>query len=254
MIVLRPSLLVIIYAASGLALILGQKREIRSRVNRWRPGIVLGLVGAAVLSRAWKGGTGADDISALPLMVASLVISSPLRAALRVFSSSLASARRAEALVLLCVFGGSDLFWWNPPRTVAGFAESRDLVAALRRPLDWISLNVPADQVILASPSYSAPIAALAGHRVLFPSKVDPRAGAAPGEPFRRNRLRESTLRGEPIERLAEAFSVTHLFLGPGEASPPLGVETRSPDEPRMRLVLVYQDAEDFRVFRLAKK
>ena len=253
-IILRPPLLVVIGAAAWLIHILVRKRWVRRFFTRRRAGVLLGLIAGAALGRAWKGGAGADAISALSLMAASMVIASLLRAALRVACSSPTAARRAEALVILCAFGGSDLLWWNPPQTMSGFAESRDPGTALLKPLDWIAHNVPADQTILASPSYSAPIAARGGHRVLFPPNIDSGGGAPLTEPFRRARLLESTLRGEPVERLAESFSVTHLFLGPGEASPPVAKEVRDPNEPRLRLVLVYQDARDFRIFRLAKK
>ena len=90
--------------------------------------------------------------------------------------------------------------------------------------------------------------------RFFFPSPEDGGAGASLEEPFRRARLTESTLRGEPIARLADAFSATHLFLGPGETTPVAVAGTDPGDEPRLSLVLVYQDAEGFRVFRLAKK
>jgi hypothetical protein len=120
--------------------------------------------------------------------------------------------------------------------------------------MNWIRRNVPESSVVLASPAYSAPIAALAGRRVLFPPLLEGDAHTAISEPFRRSRLAETTRRGRPVARLAEAFSVTHLFLGPGEPSPPAGAEASAGGEPRFGLVLEYQDAKDFRVFRLVKK
>ena len=120
--------------------------------------------------------------------------------------------------------------------------------------MEWIRGNVPANSVVLASPMYSVPIAALAGRRVLFSPSEGARAQTSLPEPFRRARLLESTRLGLPLERLAEGFSVTHLFLGPGEATPPAATERPGDSEPRLILVPVYEDVKDFRVFRLMKK
>lgn len=115
--------------------------------------------------------------------------------------------------------------------------------------MDWIAANVPARDVMLASPEYSALIAALSGHRVLFPPAGD--TGTLP-QPFKRALLFQSAKRGMPIARLADELSVTHLFLGPGESlnAAVLGGSI----EPVRSLELAYQDSEDFRVFRFLKK
>ena len=120
------------------------------------------------------------------------------------------------------------------------------------RPLRFISENVPVDGVVLASPDYSAAIAALSGRRVLFP----PRLGDEPAMPSppRRARLLSLALEGRPPERLASLFAVTHLLLGPGEPTPPSPDTVLASDPEVMDLVPVYRDVKDFRVFRLDKK
>jgi len=47
---------------------------------------------------------------------------------------------------------------------------------------------------------------------------------------------------------------VTHLLLGPGEPTPPLPDPATEADLDVMSLAPIYQDAKDFRVFRLVKK
>lgn len=250
----HPSLCLSACAALGLVLILTRTPGAQRLLNRSRLGLAVGLMTAAALSRAWEGGVETSAFGAFLLIAASVILVEPLRATLRRASPSTKVAHRIEACFLLGVFCGSGLFWWDPPRTAPGFLEARDGGAALGKPLAWIAQNVPAGDVILASPAYSAPMAALAGRRVLFPPPAEGGARGSLPEPFRRARLAESILRGRPIARLAEAFSVTHLFLGPGEATPTAGTETDAAGEPRLSLVLVYQDVKDFRVFRLAKK
>ena len=250
-ILLRPSTLLVAVVLAALLLVAARARAVRKAVHRNRLGLSVGLGIAAVLDRAWAGGSEAPATAALFLCAATLLLTPPLRAGLRKVASS--RAPHLEALVLLCVFAGSGLLWWDPPRSVAGFDQARDENAALLNPLSWVKQHVPGRSVVLASPAYSGPIAALSGRRVLFPPREE--AGNEPPlrEPFRRARLNESVRQGQPLERLAEAFSVTHLFLGPGEATPHLE-EAAPEDEPRLALVLVYQDAKDFRIFRLAKK
>lgn len=251
---LRPSLGLATAFAFGLVLLLARQHKTRRLFNRARLGLAVGLTAAAALCRAWEGGLESSATGSLLLVAASTILASPLRVTLRRACPSGRATRRVEAMVLLGAFCGSGLFWWTPKKSVDGFEEATDDRAALRRPLAWMAENVPAGDVILASPAYSAPIAALTGRRVLFPSSGEGGGGASLSEPFRRARLAESTLRGQPITRLANAFSVTHLFLGPGEASP-LPTDGAYPgDEPRLGLVLAYQDAEDFRVFRVARK
>lgn len=250
----HPSRCVTACAALGVVLMLARRRGVRRLFNRSRLGVAAGLMAVAALSQAWEGGVEASAIGAFLLIAASVILVSPMRATLRRASPSTKVARRIEAFFLLGAFCGSGLFWWDPPRTAPGFLEARDSGAALGKPLAWMAQNVAAGDVILASPAYSAPIAALAGHRVLFPPPAEGGASVSLPEPFRRARLAESILRGRPIARLADAFSVTHLFLGPGEATPFAGAGAGPADEPTLSLVLVYQDVEDFRVFRLAKK
>jgi len=253
-ILLRPSALLIAGALLGVLLLAAGGRTVRRAFHRSRFAVFAALVAAAAFDRAGSGGAEGGVAAPLFLSVTAVILASPLRAALRKALRSSRSAGRAEACLLLCVFGGSGLLWWDPPRSVPGFNESRNENAALLRPMEWIRRNVPATSVVLASPLYSAPIAAMAGRRVLFSPSVDTRAQASLPEPFRRARLAESTRLGRPLARLAEGFSVTHLFLGPGEAGPPAVADLPGNDEPRMILVPVYQDVKDFRVFRLVKK
>ena len=251
---LRPSALVFACVLLAVLLALSGLGKVRREFRRARLGVSILLLAAASLDRAVSGGAEPGPLAALLLIAATIALTSPVRAALRRALRSLDRARRAEAVLLLCVFGGSGLFWWDALSSVRGFGESRDGNAGLQRPMEWIRRNVPPGSVVLASPAYSAPIAAFGGRRVLFPPPSETGAQEALGEPFRRARLAETARRGQPVARLAEAFSVTHLFLGPGEASPPMMTEGAPTDEPRLGLVLVYEDAEDFRVFRLVKK
>jgi hypothetical protein len=224
---------------SRLAPVLGLARVLK----RFRFELVATAIAAAVLTQ-----------SPIALIAATGLLASPIRVAIRKSLTGPTAVRRAEALVILLAFGGGGLLWWSPSRTAKGFLEATDPGTALAQPFEWIRRNVPAQDVILASREYSAPLAALAGRRVLFP----PPEGLAGGEtgipePSRRARLFTSTLKGQPVARLAEHFSATHLFLGPGEATPATGDFPPS-EEPVMTLVPVYQDVKDFRVFRLTKK
>lgn len=251
-ILLDPSLVVTAGGTMVVVLILARRRDVRRHFNHSRVGVAAGLTGLAALGRAWADGVGPGAISAGLLISGSLVLASPVRVLLRRASASARAARRNEAFFLLCAFCGSGLFWWHPPKSVPGFAEATDESPALRKPLAWLARNVPAGDVVLTSPAYSALVAALAGRRILYPPPAD--AVVSLSEPFRRARLAASTLQGRPIARLANAFSLSHLFLGPGEPSPVPGPGTGPDDEPRLSLVLIYEDAEDFRVFRLTKK
>lgn len=250
----RPLALVGAGVVLAILLNLARRRKIRRALARVRSRICLALILAASIDRAFWGGTGPTATAALLICGATIILAGPLRVVIRREAPNRARARRVEALTLLCVFGGSGLLWWDPPTSVIGFNEASGENEALRRPMDWIRRNVPATSVVLASPTYSTQIAALAGRRVLFPPSADRRLEAPLAEPFRRARLAESTRLGAPLARLAERFSVTHLFLGPGEPSPPAGAQAAPTDEPRLSLDLVYQDVEDFRVFRLVKK
>lgn len=250
----RPSLLAVLLIAGGGAALLARNRRLRRTFNRSCLGVAGALVATAALHRAASGGAESGTTSAFLLVAASLTLASPIRALLRRAAKSQARARGLEALGLLAIFTGSSVFWLDPPATLRGFSESRSTTAALLRPLQWIADNVPPDEAVLASAPYSASIAAFGGRRVLFPGTGDEGRAEPLKEPFRRARLLESTLRGRPIERLANAFSITHFFLGPGEQTPPSSETSEGMGEPALRLVLVYQDVEDFRIFRLAKK
>jgi len=250
----KPAALVGAFAVLVTLLGLAQRKSVRRAFERSRLRVCGSLIVAASLDRAFRGGTEPTAAMALLLCVATMILTGPLRSLIRRGVSDPARARRVEALVLLCAWGGSGLFWWDPPKSVAVFRRAKDGNEALRRSMDWMRRNIPAGGVVLASPAYSAQIAALAGRRVLLPPAGDESSAAPLREPFRRARLVESTRVGAPLARLAEAFSVTHLFLGPGEADPPAGRQGDLAEEPRLRLDLVYQDPEDFRVFRLAKK
>lgn len=252
-ILLRPPAVIVLAVLLGILLLMGQARKARRVLSRSRLVAALALITWATLSRALAGGAESPATGALSLVATVFILASPLRAALRLGFASSASRRRAEAVLLLCVFGGSGLVWWDPPRSVAGFNQARDVNEALLEPIDWIRRNVPATSVVIASPEYSAAIAAFAGRRVLMPPS-EPGSQTPLREPFRRSRLIESVRLGQPVERLADAFSVTHLLLGPGEPGPGVGAEPSPINEPRMNLVLVYEDVKDFRVFRLAKK
>lgn len=250
----RPLALVVVCGVVAILLSLAPRRNLRRAFARSRFRTGAALILAAAVGRAWWGGREPTATAAIFVCAATIILASPLRVAIRRAVSNLAMARRIEAMSLLCVFGGSGLFWWDPPRSVPCFDEARNDNAALQRPMDWIRRNVPAGSVVLASPTYSAQIAALAGRRVLFPPSADGGTEALLREPFRRARLYESTRLGAPLARLAAGLSVTHLFLGPGEPSPPAAAPEAPDDEPRLKLDLVYQDVEDFRVFRLARK
>lgn len=163
-------------------------------------------------------------------------------------------ARRAEAVVLVMAFAGSGLFWWDPLRTVPGFIDSREPDVAIMRPLSWLSANVNRGEVILVSRTYGSLVAAHSGHRVLFLLRPGEADEVAVPEPARRARFNRSVLEGHPLGRLAEHYSVTHLLLGPGEAEPAGIGSAASSTEPTLGMNLVYQDAEDFRVFRFTKK
>lgn len=249
----RPSLLAVLLAAGGGAALLARSRRLRRTFNRSRPAVAVALIAAAALHRAASGDAEAGAVGPF-LLLASMTLASPIRALLRRAARSQARARRLEAFGLLAVFTGSSVFWFDPPATLRGFSESRSPTAALQRPLQWIAENVPPDGVILAAAPYSASIAAFGGRRVLFSETGDEGRTEPLKEPFRRARLLESTRQGRPIERLANAFSITHFFLGPGEETPPEDETAEAVEEPVLRLVLVYQDVEDFRIFRLAKK
>ncbi len=248
---LRPSLFAVAGMAAGIVVLIARAHRLRRAFRRSRPRLCLGLMVAvaAVAARAAEGGVE-SRMDPFLFVIASMMLASPLRAAVHRASGSPVAARRVEALILLAAFSGSGLFWWNPVETVPGFAASRDPGTALHKPMEWIAKNVPADGVILASSSYSAPIAALGGRRVLFPPSVGGRAE----EPMRRERLLDTALHGRPVASHAEIFAVTHFFVGPGEANAADMAQVPDDDSPRLGLVLVYQDSDDFRIFRLAKK
>jgi hypothetical protein len=236
----------------GIAIVLGRGRRVARAFHARRVAISAGLIGLASAARAFEGGIEANVVSWLCLTLLTLMLAPRVRTAVRLISRSRFGVLRIESALLLCVFCGGGLFWWNPPRSLPGFREARAEGVALGRPLRFISENVPVDSVVLASPDYSAAVAALSGRRVLFP----PRPGDEPAvpNPLRRARLLSLALEGRPPERLASLFSVTHLLLGPGEPTPPPPDTILASDPDVMRLIPVYQDVKDFRVFRLDRK
>jgi hypothetical protein len=251
---LRPSRIMPWLMVGAIAVVLARRRGFRRRFKRSRVAVAMSLLGVVVVSRAIGGMSEAEALSPILLFGASIILAPSLRALLRRASPSSARFRAAEAVVLVAVFTGSGLFWWEPSTTLKGFAESRGGNGAVSRPMQWISRNVPAGDVVVTNPGYSTVVAAFGGRRVLFPAPDDTGHTDALTQPFRRARLLESTLEGRPSMRLAEEFGATHLFLGPGDKAPP-DPETPAPlTQPTLRLVPAYQDAEDFRIFRLTKK
>jgi|CXWL01.1.fsa_nt_gi hypothetical protein len=253
-ILLRPTVGLLVVLGLCVMVAMGRLRSIRRVFLGSRLKVAVGLIAIAALDQALNGGAQASVAAALLLCGATFILGPPLRVAFRALAHSALAARRFEALVLLCAFSGSGLFWWDPPRNVPGFREARDENLALQRAMAWMRANIPPSSVVFASPSYSASVAAFAGRRVLFPPPGSIEALSPLREPFRRARLVESVRLGRPIARLARDFSVTHLFLGPGEVGPPEGAVLPVDAEARLELVLVYQDVKDFRVFLLAAK
>lgn len=225
------------------------RRLVRGRVCA----LTLALVALGALLSTHSPESAWAGAGALLLAGASMAIAPWFRAAVRGRLGT-GLARRAEAVVLLTAFAGSGLFWWDPPRTVPGFVDSREPDVAIMRPLWWLSASVNPGEVILVSRTYGALVAAHSGHRVLFLLRPGEADDSAAPEPARRARFSRSVLEGHPLTRLAEHYSVTHLLLGPGEAEPGGVGSAASSTEPTLGLSLVYQDAEDFRVFRFTKK
>lgn len=247
---LRPSILAIAGAVAGIALVVRRTDRLRKACHARRIALAAGLIGLAALARAVQGGIEAGAAAWLCLTLATLILAARLRTAVRLISGSRTEARRFESVLLLCGFCGGGLFWWNPPHSLPGFREARSEGVTLGNALRFISENVPVEGVVLASPEYSAPIAALSGRRVLFA----PQPADEPHLPPRRERLLFEALEGRPPERLAGLFSVTHLLLGPGESTPVSPDDVVAADPEILSLVPVYEDAEDFRVFRLDRK
>ncbi len=248
---LEPSILGIVFPFMGIAILVRRTGRLRRAFHTRRVGFAAGLIALAAAARAFQGGIEANAVSWLCLTLLTLMLAPRLRTAVRLISRSRSGVLRIESALLLCVFCGGSLFWWNPLRSLPGFREARAAGVAMGRPLRFISENVPVDGVVLASPGYSAAIAALSGRRVLFPSRLEDEPPVP--NPLRRARLLSLTLEGRPPERLASLFSVTHLLLGPGEPTPPSPDTVLASDPEVMSLVPVYQDVKDFRVFRLDK-
>jgi hypothetical protein len=248
----RPGLIVAGFGVALVVLLLLRMGRVRRSLVPLRRRIPFILIVAASLAIA-IGGDAGPLTSAVLLVFASALLTSPLRVVLRGLVRPPARRAAIEAIAIVAAFAGSGLLWWNPPQSVPGFHAAREATAALRRPLEWIRANVDPREILIASPSYSIPIAALGQRRVLWPPPGGD-SGALP-EPFRRARLYESVLRGRPNDRLADRFNATYLLLGPGEPTPRVDREQAlAAEEPVRELILVYEDAEDFRVFRLAKK
>lgn len=187
-----------------------------------------------------------------------LLSSAPMAAlflvpAMRVLASGLRTPRfgrtSVEAVIIIFIGAAGSWFWWEPTRTIAGFDEARSGTPALDAPLDWVRKSTPKEATIASPRVYSALIAARTGRRVLAPVDQD-RPGA--DRPFRRARLLDSLLHGEPDGALTSSFGVTHFLLGPGDPDPVVAPEGNEPARaPRLQLRLAYRDENDFRVFEL---
>jgi len=248
---LKPAILGILFAGMTAAILLSRTRRVGRVFHARRVAFAAGLIALTALARAFQGGIEANAASWFCLTLLTLMLAPRLRTGVRLISRTRTGAPRMESVLLLCAFCGGSVFWWNPPRSLPGFREAREGGVTLGRPLRFISENVPVEGVVLAAPDYSASIAALSGRRVLFAPRLEGEP-ALPGPP-RRVRLLSLALEGRPPARLADLFSVTHLLLGPGEPTPAAQGEVVAADPEFMRLVPVYQDAKDFRVFRLDK-
>ena len=247
-----PARTLVMATLLAFAVVVRARPGARRLVKRFRSPIVMSLLAlgafAVALPSEWP-----DPWSPLITVCAGLLVASPARAATRQLSSP-RTASSWEAAALFFIFCGSGIFWWDPVATVDGFAEARSRSDAIRRPMEWIDVNVQKRDIVLASPEYSATIAAIGRHRVLFPPPTRDGTALALPEPFRRARLMESARKGRPIAALATSFDATHFLLGPGEPAPPTETAADSSDETAFGLQLVYHDVKDFRIFRFTKK
>ena len=232
-------------------LLIGSGALVALRFRSRRRAVVTALlVGMTAL------GTGIASVwglclAAIAAILATVALSPLLRVTCRRLSRNAGNRRRLEAIVIGWVFAGGGLFWWSPPDSLSGFPAARTEGSTLKRPLEWITANVPADEVVISSPDYASSIAALAGRRVLFGPQTHPVQPDLP-EPFRRARLYASVVEGRPVLALATAFRTTHLLLGPGEDLQPHGDSTLL--QGRGTLELAYEDAKNFRVYRIVTK
>jgi hypothetical protein len=204
--------------------------------------------GAALSSGSRHASVGSWLRTGGPPLIALFFIPWIRRVSLAVASSRI-KRTTVEAVFLVFTAGGSAWFWWEPARTLTGFAEARSGSPALFESLDWMKAHTPPHATIASTPAYAALIAARTGRAMLLPVESD-----APvlDQPLRRRRLIESLLRGEPDDALVQRFGVTHLFLGPGEADPPaFGPGAQGSAERRITLRRVYADTRDFRVFEV---
>ena len=249
----RPGLLFILLFVFAVSVWLLRIRKIRTALAKRRFPLGLALVGSATLIRAATGGPE-SGIEGILLIAVSILVASPLRAMIRLTQKTRARALRVEAALLVCACAGSGLFWWNPSDSNPDFEAARDRGHALRAPLEWIARNVPVDEVVIAAPGYSAPVAALAGRRVLFEPSATSGLDRLFEQPGRREYLLVTALEGFPKERLAKAFSARFLLAGPGELRLKQAPPENASDDPVLTLEPVYVDANDFHVFRLVKK
>ena len=254
---IHPSIALFALTALATLAVFARLKErvgVGRRLGLGMPGVLVGS-GALVLGASQS--QAGQATACVLLSCATIGLAGLLRAGLRKAWPDPARARRAEALLLLACALGGGLSWWEPERTLPEFREARNSGLSLRKPLEWMALNVPVGEVVLSSSRYSAFIATFAGRRVLFPPLEQDGAAEPLREPRRRERLHRLALEGRPPENLAHHFSVTHLLLGPGEPDPgPPGSSpaAATPGEPRLTLRLVYRDEEDFRVYRFAKQ
>lgn len=249
----EPRLVVATLAAGVVVALLLRIRTSRAALSRRRVALGFAMMGAATLVRAAIGGPE-SSIGGFLLVGASLTLVSPLRAMVRRTLATRRGALRFEAALIVCAGAGSGLFWWNPADSHPDFETARDRHHALRAPLEWISRNVPVDDVVIAAPGYSAPVAALAGRRVLFEPSPTSGLDRLFEQPGRREYLLVTALEGFPKERLASAFSARFLLAGPGELRLQPAPPQNANEDPVLTLEPVYSDANDFHVFRLVKK
>lgn len=189
-----------------------------------------------------------DWFSFLATPVAALLFVPVVRRAAHALRSARLGSTAIEAIILVSLGAGSPWFWWDPPRTVAGFEEARSGTRAFDGPVNFLRSTTPHDATVATTPVYAGFIAAGAGRQVLLSVAADE---SRLDQPYRRNRLLESLLRGEPDMSLSAAFGVTHLVLGPGDPEPPGSTVAPGAEASGPRLRRVYEDANNFRIFEL---
>lgn len=184
---------------------------------RWCLG--LGLLGCLAAS----AGLPLDDWSARALWRLGLVLSAApgLQRCLTPLAERLCGARLRPApgaglaLLLAVALPGSFLAWWSPYQhdTVAE-ASHTPVPQAVRVTGQWLSEQLPAGAVVVASETYAPMVAVLGGARVLRAPGLE-----RPADDARRSRLESALLgRGEQGRENARRYGVTHVLVGPGDA------------------------------------